>query len=36
MLSCGYENAHTTAERISLEQLSLLAEWVLAVIVDDE
>ena len=36
VLSCGYENAHTTAERISLEQLSLLAQWVLAVIVDDE
>ncbi|ABL00173.1 M20/M25/M40 family metallo-hydrolase [Pelobacter propionicus] len=36
VLSCGYEHAHTTAERISLEQLSLLAEWVLALIVDDE
>lgn len=36
VLSCGYEHAHTTQERISLEQLSLLAQWVLAVIVDRE
>jgi tripeptide aminopeptidase len=36
VLSCGYEHAHTTAERISLEQLALLAEWVLAVILDRE
>lgn len=35
VLCCGYENAHTTSERISLEQISLLAEWALAVIVDD-
>lgn len=34
VLCCGYENAHTTGERISREQLSLLAEWVLAVILD--
>ncbi len=32
VLSCGYEHAHTNAERISLEQLALLAEWVLAII----
>jgi tripeptide aminopeptidase len=34
VLSCGYEKVHTTEERISLEQLALLTEWVLA-IVDD-
>jgi tripeptide aminopeptidase len=32
VLSCGYEKAHTTAERIPLEQLQLLTEWVLAII----
>lgn len=31
VLSCGYENAHTTRERISLEQLRLLAEWTVAI-----
>ena len=34
VLSCGYEKVHTTGERIPLEQLVLLTEWVLA-IVDD-
>lgn len=34
VLSCGYENAHTTGERMPLEQLELLAEWVLAIITD--
>lgn len=32
VLSCGYEKAHTTDERIPLKQLELLAEWVLAII----
>jgi tripeptide aminopeptidase len=36
VLSCGYEHAHTTGERISLEQLALLAEWVVALILDRE
>ena len=31
VLSCGYEKVHTTAERISIEQLGLLAEWVAAI-----
>lgn len=31
VLSCGYEKVHTTEERIALEQLALLAEWVVAV-----
>jgi tripeptide aminopeptidase len=31
VLSCGYEQVHTTAERISPEQLELLARWVLAI-----
>jgi tripeptide aminopeptidase len=35
VLSCGYEKVHTTKERIPLEQLVLLAEWVLAIIGDD-
>jgi tripeptide aminopeptidase len=34
VLSCGYELAHTTAESISLDQLALLAKWVLAIIDD--
>lgn len=34
VLSCGYEKAHTTEERISLEQLALLAEWVTAIATD--
>jgi tripeptide aminopeptidase len=34
VLSCGYEKVHTTEERISLEQLALLAEWVAAVMAD--
>lgn len=32
VLSCGYEQVHTTGERISVEQLGLLAEWVAAII----
>lgn len=34
VLSCGYEKVHTTEERIPLEQLVLLAEWVSAIISD--
>ncbi len=34
VLSCGYERVHTTEERIALEQLVLLAEWVTAIIAD--
>ncbi len=34
VLSCGYEKVHTTEERIPLEQLVLLTEWVLAIIDD--
>ena len=34
VLSCGYEKVHTTEERIPLDQLVLLAEWVLAIIDD--
>jgi len=34
VLSCGYEKVHTTEERIPLKQLALLAEWVVAIIVD--
>lgn len=34
VLSCGYENVHTTGERIALAQLNLLAEWVVAIIAD--
>lgn len=36
VLSCGYEKAHTTAERIPLEQLDLLTGWVLAIIRDGQ
>ena len=32
VLSCGYEKVHTTGERIALEQLDLLAEWVVAIV----
>ena len=35
VLSCGYEKVHTMEERIPLEQLVLLTEWVLAIIGDD-
>lgn len=34
VLSCGYEKVHTTEERIALEQLALLAEWVVAIVAD--
>jgi tripeptide aminopeptidase len=34
VLSCGYEKVHTTEERIALDQLVLLAEWVMAIIAD--
>jgi len=34
VLSCGYEKVHTTEERIPLEQLAKLMEWVMAIIVD--
>jgi tripeptide aminopeptidase len=34
VLSCGYEKVHTTEERIALDQLALLAEWVTALVVD--
>jgi tripeptide aminopeptidase len=34
VLSCGYEKVHTTEERIPLQQLALLAEWVVAIIAD--
>lgn len=33
-LSCGYEKVHTTEERISLDQLALLTEWVVAIVED--
>jgi tripeptide aminopeptidase len=36
VLSCGYQKAHTTEERIALDQLVLLTEWVLAIIEDDQ
>jgi tripeptide aminopeptidase len=32
VLSCGYEKVHTMEERIPLEQLVLLTEWVVAII----
>lgn len=32
VLSCGYERVHTTEERIALEQLALLTEWVVKII----
>jgi tripeptide aminopeptidase len=32
VLSCGYEKVHTTEERIALDQLALLAEWVVEII----
>jgi tripeptide aminopeptidase len=34
VLSCGYEKVHTTEERIALEQLAQLAEWVAAIVAD--
>jgi len=34
VLSCGYEKVHTTEERVPLEQLELLARWVVAIISD--
>ncbi len=34
VLSCGYEKVHTTEERIALDQLALLAEWVIAIVTD--
>ena len=34
VLSCGYEKVHTTAERIALKQLALLAQWVVAIVAD--
>jgi len=37
VLCCGYENPHATAERMPLEQLALLTQWVLAIInINDE
>lgn len=36
VLSCGYEKVHTTEERIALDQLALLAEWVAAIVADGE
>ena len=36
VLSCGYEQVHTTGERIALDQLALLAEWVLAIVAAGE
>ena len=35
VLSCGYENPHTTEERIPLEQLVRLTEWFLAIVNDN-
>lgn len=35
VLSCGYEKVHTTGERIALDQLASLAEWVVAIISGD-
>ncbi|NVN92039.1 MAG: M20/M25/M40 family metallo-hydrolase [Desulfuromonadales bacterium] len=32
VLCCGYEQAHTSGERIPLEQLELLTEWVVAIV----
>jgi len=34
VLSCGYEAVHTTGERIAVDQLALLAQWVLTLITD--
>lgn len=34
VLSCGYEAVHTTGERIAVDQLALLTQWVLALITD--
>jgi tripeptide aminopeptidase len=36
VLSAGYEKVHTTEERIPLKQLELLAEWVVAIIGDEQ
>jgi len=36
VLSCGYEQVHTTGERIPLAQLALLTEWVVAIITAGE
>ncbi len=36
VLSCGYEMVHTTEERIALDQLALLAEWVTAIVTGGE
>lgn len=35
VLSCGYEGVHTTEERMPLDQLALLARWVMALILHD-
>ena len=35
VLSCGYEAVHTTGERMSLDQLALLARWVVALILEN-
>ncbi|HWI40432.1 MAG TPA: M20/M25/M40 family metallo-hydrolase, partial [Verrucomicrobiae bacterium] len=34
VLGCGYERVHTPDERMSLSQLALLAEWVVALITE--
>jgi tripeptide aminopeptidase len=34
VLSCGYEKVHTVEERIALDQLTLLAELVVAIVAD--
>lgn len=36
VLSSGYEDPHTTKERIALDQLTLLAEWFVAIVVEPD
>ena len=35
VLSCGYEGVHTTEERMSRDQLVLLARWVVALVLEN-
>lgn len=35
VLSCGYEGVHTTGERMSVDQLALLARWVVELILEN-
>lgn len=36
VLSCGYESVHTTGERMPIEQLALLARWVVELILENK